>query len=118
MDFISKFEEIKGLWLSGNNEDEWLFENFREAEIGSLDSAEAFELIGPVAQILGKEENAEAWTEMFETIIALARKSTTTEVPGELLEVWDSVRRKAQDHGEYAKAKFDELAQYYRIQPN
>jgi len=92
-----------------------LFAEFVENEVGVLTSAEAFLLINEIVPILINTENSNIRSELFELVIALARKSETTEIPSVLFEKWDHIRNMASNQGQYSRSRFNELSKYYRM---
>lgn len=116
MSFIESLNYTINNWMKNGNEDEWLFEKFRETEIDNLEPYEAFDFINEVIPILLNEANSDIWTELFETIISLAHKSNTTEIPNIILENWEIIKSKSELLGTYDLDKLYELANYYRIE--
>lgn len=95
--------------------DEWLFENFREEVVNSMSSSEAFEAIGGTIEILLRENDESTATEIVQTIIGLANRSETTEIPIELLTRKTVIQDQFNLYGEYAQNKLKELFKYYRL---
>ena len=115
MGYIELLKNTIKNWMSNDNNDEWLFEKFREAEIDTIDSSVAFSLIDETIPFLLDKNNRDIWNELFETIFALVRKSNTTEVPKSIQENWENIKKLSHQDSDYARSKFEELATYYRI---
>lgn len=94
--------------------DEWFFERIRQALDKELTSGEAFDMVGRVAQMMLTDEYREAWQELLNTLLFLATKSETTEIPKELSGIWGTLKARAHEEGPYAVSQFDELRRYYR----
>ena len=115
MTFSEALLEAINYWNGGPIEDEWFFENFRNEYIGRMSSEEAFLAISESLHLLVNEKNESTVCEILQTIINLANKSQTTEIPSELLDKKALLEERFQLCGEYAKAKLNELFSYYRI---
>lgn len=107
-------QAIEG-WNSEKIEDEWLFEKFREQTVGVMSASEAFEAIDETVNLLLREQDESTATEILQTVIGLALRSQTTELPRSLLESRSEIQIKFSKFGDYAKNKLLELYQYYRI---
>lgn len=95
--------------------DEWSFERFREEFVGNMSASEAFDSINETIDFLLEESDESTATEILQTIIGLARRSETTEVPSGLLSRKDLIEKQFIPFGTYAKNKLKELIQYYRL---
>ena len=115
MSYLDSLKTTINIWVNDKIEDEWLFEKFRESEIKKINSSDAFNFINDTIPILLDEKNRQIWTELFEIIICLARKSNTTEIPSKILENWESLKIISNTHSVYAQVKLKELASYYRL---
>jgi hypothetical protein len=115
MDFINELRHTITTWLGGKNTDEWLFVKFRASSVEPLEASEAFSLVNDVVPLLLLKENADAWIEIFETILSLARKSNTTEIPRVLQKELENIKARTMSLGPYEHSKFEELKSYYRI---
>lgn len=115
MNFFKDLQYVIREWNTDPIEDEWLFENFRAKYFNQFTSDEAFLAIGKITDTLLKEEDESTVCELLQTIIGLARKSQTTEVPKELIENRDIIDLKVSCYGDYAKNKLKELYAYYRL---
>lgn len=102
-------------WNSDPIEDEWFFENFRNDFIGKMSPFEAFSSINETIGFLVKEEDESTACEILQTIINLAEKSQTTEVPSALIENKNLIESQFGARGEYSRAKLGELFRYYRF---
>lgn len=100
-------------WSTDPIEDEWLFEKFREEFVSVMSPSEAFESIPVTLDLLFREVDESTSTEILQTIIALARRSNTTECPARLVEQCDALQEKFSVFGDYARSKQKELFQYY-----
>ena len=115
---MSFFEDLQCVikeWNTDPIEDEWLFENFRAKYVNQFTSDEAFLAIGKIMDTFLKEEDESTVCEILQTIIGLASKSQTTEVPKELIENREIIDAKVSCYGDYAKNKLKELYAYYRL---
>lgn len=102
-------------WKTDPIADEWMFEEFREKFIDATSPSEAYELIDETIHILCLESDESAAIEILQTIIGLARRSETTEIPHALLAQKEILREKFSDFGEYARNKLSELFRHYRL---
>ena len=102
-------------WNSDPIKDEWFFETFRSEFIGKMSSAEAFLSINLTIDFLINEKDESTACEILQTIIDLAGKSQTTEVPTGLAEHKDAIQNQFMIWGDYAQAKLKELFKYYRF---
>lgn len=102
-------------WSTYPISDEWLFAKFRENAIEVMSASEAFNAINETVEILLDEPDEANSIEILETILALARKSDTTEVPNSLLINKEKIRSKIEKFSDYTQDKLQELFRYYRI---
>lgn len=102
-------------WNSDPIEDEWLFEKFRDETVGCMSSVEAFGAIGETIEFLLREADESTACEILQTIINLAEKSETTEVPSKLIESKAEIEDRFVYMGDYARSKLQELFRYYRL---
>ena len=102
-------------WKSDPIEDEWFFESFRDVFIGKMSPPEAFSFINETVVFLIKEEDESTACEILQTIINLAVKSQTTEVPSILKENRKIIESQFYSRGDYSKSKLRELFRYYRF---
>lgn len=102
-------------WNSDPIEDEWFFEKFRDDFIGNMSPSEAFSSINETISFLLREEDESTACEILQTIINLAEKSQTTEVPSALIENKNLIESQFDARGEYSKSKLGELFRYYRF---
>jgi hypothetical protein len=109
-----KISRLEG-WNSEQLEDEWLFAKFREQNVGVMSAPEAFGAIDETVDLLLREQGESTATEILQTIIALALRSQTTEMPKSLLENRSEIQVKFSKFEDYAKNKLLELYQYCRI---
>lgn len=107
--------EAINYWHSEPIEDEWFFENFRDDFVGKMSPSEAFSSINETIGFLLKEEDEFTACEILQTIINLAKKSQTTEVPSVLIENKNLIESQFDARGEYSKSKLGELFRYYRF---
>jgi hypothetical protein len=103
-------------WGRDPIEDEWLFESFRDEYVASMNPPDAFEVIGPTTLLLLDQSDESTATEILQTILALANRSDTTEVPVEIRENKNELIEKFSAFGDYSKNKLTELFSRYRIQ--
>jgi rhamnose utilization protein RhaD (predicted bifunctional aldolase and dehydrogenase) len=102
-------------WSKDPIEDEWLFENFRERFVNRMSTVEAFEAIGATVDVLLGQSDESNAIEVAQTLIALARRSNTTEIPARLLEQKMAIVSHFSKFGDYAKNKQQEIFDYYRL---
>ncbi len=102
-------------WNKDPIEDEWLFEKFREQFINRMSREEAFEAIEGTIDVLSQQSDESTATEVVQTLIALARRSDTTEAPSKLLADWPAIVMQFSTFGDYAKNKLKELLNHYRL---
>ena len=115
MTFQQQLDSTIAKWNSGDVDDEWLFQRLREKQIGQMASEEAWAQIDECVTKLLYEENESTAIELIETIIALARQSTTTELPKEIASSSDRLKKQFSSYGEYAKEQLRQMFRYYRI---
>jgi len=115
MEFIDDLQIVIKKWNSLPIEDEWLFENFRNKHISKMSCEDSFLAIEGALEFLLKEEDESTSCEILQTVINLANKSQTTEIPKFLLINRELLDRKFSLHGDYAHSKLKELYNYYRI---
>lgn len=102
-------------WNSNPIPDEWLFEKFRKQFVVTMPTLEAFDLIDGTVELLLRQVDESTATEILQTIIALARRSDTTEIPPKLLMQKAALIDQFSTFGDYANNKLQELFQYYRF---
>ncbi len=102
-------------WNSDPIEDEWFFEKSRSEFIGKMSASEAFAAINETIDFLMCEEDESTACEILKTIINLAEKSQTTEVPSVLEKNKNIIESQFSPRGEYSQAKLRKLFRYYRL---
>lgn len=102
-------------WSKDPIEDEWLFDNFREQHVSVLEPEEAFNAINQTVDILTSITDESTAIEVLQTIISLARRSKTTEIPSGLQANLEAISSQFLAYDAYAKNKVKELFSYYRI---
>ena len=102
-------------WKSDPIEDEWFFERFRLDFIGPMTASEAFSAIDETIKFLLAEDDESTACEILQTIINLARKSETTEVPSALSRDRKAIEDRFLRRGGYLHSKVQELFRYYRL---
>jgi len=102
-------------WNKDPIDDEWLFEKFREQFISRMTSAEAFGAIGPTVTVLCHQTDESTAIEVLQTLIDLARRSDTTEVPSDLAAQKQAIARQFSVFGDYAQRTLEELFRHYRL---
>lgn len=115
MNFSEDLQCVIREWNTDPIGDEWLFEDFRVKYVNQFTSDEAFLAIRKIMDTLLKEEDESTVGEILQTIIGLASKSQTTEVPKELIENRNVIDAKVSCYGDYTKNKLKELYAYYRL---
>jgi hypothetical protein len=115
MEFQQQLDAAIETWNSGEADDEWLFQRIRENRIGQMTSAEAWNQIGETVTKLLNQQNEATATEIVETIMALAARSMTTEVPQEITSSQDRLRQQFAGYGNYAREQLENVFRYYRI---
>lgn len=71
-------------WKTELQKDEWFFSNFRENFINKITDEEAFLAISQLCEIINQGDDSYFISELLEILLALARKSNTTELPNGL----------------------------------
>lgn len=102
-------------WNINPIEDEWVFEKFRDEFVETMHPVEAFESICETVNLLLFQTDESTATEILQTIIALARRSNTSEIPQILLMKKTALIDQFATFGDYAKNKLQELFRYYRF---
>lgn len=116
MTFNDQLLHTIGEWSKNPIEDELLFVNFREQIVNRMSTVEAFEAIGETVDVLLCQADESNSIELVETLIALARRSDTTEIPPRLLSQKKVIESHFSKFGSYAKNKIKELFNHYRLQ--
>lgn len=102
-------------WNSGEVDDEWLFQTLREDHVGLLSANEAFlEIPATIGKLLRQRKEMTA-TEVVETLIALANRSQTTEIPHSLMLVRDSLVDQFDQYSSSSKDALTSLFLYYGL---
>lgn len=101
-------------WNSSQIEDEWVFEKFRSAFVERMTPLEAFSVLNETIEFLMYEDDESTACELLQTIINLAKKSGTTELPINLEKNKNLIERQFLLRGEYSQSKLKELFRYYR----
>lgn len=102
-------------WKQSDKSDEWYFSNLRNELLSNCDSESAFNGINELMPVLLDTSDDFLYIEIIEIVVALARKSQTTEIPIKLKENFGMIARRLNSQGDYAISKLEELALYYRI---
>lgn len=102
-------------WNKNPIEDEWLFETFRQEMISRMSPVEAFDSINETIDILLQEADESTAIEILQTVIGLAQRSETTEIPDIVLVKKVEIQLKFEEFGDYAKNKLVEFFRYYRL---
>lgn len=118
MQYTEALIEAIKYWNSGLIEDEWFFENFRKKFINRMTPFEAFSSIDDTIFFLVRENDNATACEILQTIINLAHRSQTTEIPTALSDEKKSLDAKFSSGDDYLKSKYDELLKYYRLSNN
>ncbi|WP_318663310.1 hypothetical protein [Treponema sp.] len=71
-------------WKIEIQKDEWFFSNFRDSLIDNITDGEAFFYISQLCEIINQNDDSYFINELLEILLALARKSNTTEIPNGL----------------------------------
>lgn len=71
-------------WKTEIQKDEWFFSNFRDSLINNITNEEAFFDISQLCEIINQNDDTYFISELLETLLVLARKSNTTELPNGL----------------------------------
>ncbi len=116
MEYRAALLQAISQWSLDPIPDECLFVKFRENVIEVMTSSEAFNAINETIEILLDEQDQDNSIEILETLLSLARKSETTEIPSFLKANKDSLQNKFSLYSDYAQRKLQELFRYYRIQ--
>ena len=115
MTFNDQLLHAIGEWSKDPIEDELVFVKFREQIVNRMSTVEAFEAIGETVDVLLRQSDESNAIEVAQTLIALARRSDTTEIPARLLAQKMAIVSHFSKFGDYAKNKQQELFDYYRL---
>jgi hypothetical protein len=115
MNYDEQLSNAIQAWNTGDVEDEWQFQRLREACIGAMPPEVAFRSVDPTVDQLLTQDSEMTATEVMETLLALAIRSQTTEVPNRLKEALDLIDCLFARFGDYAKDKWTELKRYYGL---
>jgi hypothetical protein len=115
MNFQVRLDMAIDEWNSGNVSDEWLFQTLREDFVHHLGEAEAFTEMEQTVVKLIDQENEMTATEVVETLLALARRSRTSQVPSRLRILREDLTRQFSRFGAYAQGKLEELFRHYGL---
>jgi rhamnose utilization protein RhaD (predicted bifunctional aldolase and dehydrogenase) len=115
MTFNDQLLHAIGEWSKDPIEDELVFVKFREQIVNRMSTVDAFEAIGETVDVLLGQSDESNAIEVAQTLIALARRSDTTEIPARLLEQKMAIVSHFSKFGDYAKNKQQELFDYYRL---
>jgi len=114
MKFNEALQEAINHWNKEPIENEWYFEEFRDKYVEYMSPEGAFAAINECVSFLVKEKSESTSCEILQTMLNLAKKSQTTELPPGLEKQEALVRRQFSLYGDYSKAKMVELFKYYR----
>ncbi|HWX66223.1 MAG TPA: hypothetical protein VNZ27_07285 [Rhodanobacter sp.] len=116
MKYVDALIHVIDGWNSNPIVDEWIFEKFRVSVVANMSASEAFNSINETVNLLLAEADESTATEILQTLIGLAHRSETTEVPSALLTQMEAIKAKFSVFGDYAQNKQKELFKYYRLQ--
>ena len=100
---------------SSNVKDEWYLEYFIEDNIRQTAESEAFSQLNGVIELLVNGQNDNHVDEIIQVILALARKSNTTEIPGKLHQLFDYMAVTFSNLDPYNQNQINEILKFYRI---
>lgn len=116
MGIKEKYIEYIKDWENKINEDEWYLYRFRDEIVKNSNPEEAFLVIPDVCELLLEQKDEFLFSEMFELLLSLARKSNTTEIPSVLEDNWNTLESIIMNYKEYQQNLFDELKKWYRME--
>ena len=111
-------EDLKHLLANLNDEyskNEWVVAEFIEKYVNNIVSYEAYKNIDLIVNILLEEDNRYAWTEIFDVMFSLIKKSNTTEVSPTLKNSLSIIGFISKNISIYDYNQFLELTSFYRI---
>lgn len=115
MTYLDKLNETINLWSQKTISDEWLFAEFIEDVVDVMSPEEAFSHIDETIEVLLANNNESTIIQIIETILSLAGRSDTTEVPSKLKECHEILVKKMEQFDEYTKNTYAKLVRFYRI---
>jgi hypothetical protein len=115
MSFTDQLDTAIQYWESGDVVDEWMFQKLRDEVVGNMRSDEAFESIEFAVLRLLEHQGEFVANEILETVLSLARRSQTTEIPPALAAAQCELTDQFGRYGEYSKTRLRELFRYYRM---
>ena len=107
-DVAAEFERASIGWEGKLQADEWFFTRLRERLVNTLTPSQALRDIGGVADLILCETDAYLRSELAFLLIALARRSDSTEMHPALHENWRQVLTRL------PRAAAEEIARWYR----
>lgn len=113
--YESELNRVVEEWQKETISDEWLFAQFRESYVSTMEPYQAFEALDITIKCLLNVEDEDALVELVQTMIDLARRSNTTEIPRLLATRKDEIEKKIKKCGNYAKDKTKEFFRHYRM---
>lgn len=97
-------------WKIEIQKDEWFFSNFSDSLISNITEEEAFFYISQLCEIINQNDDSFFISELLEILLALARKSDTTELPDGLEETLIKL-----DVDSSLRNIIDSIKEFYRL---
>jgi hypothetical protein len=113
--YESELDRVVEEWQKETISDEWLFAQFRESYISTMEPNQAFDALNATIEHLLDVHDEGTFIELAQTVVDLAKRSETTEIPSLLTKNKTELERKIQSYGNYAKDKIAELFHHYRL---
>jgi hypothetical protein len=102
---------LRSDWQEEENRDEWFFAGLEEKIVSGLDVSEAFRAIDEVAPVILAQRDPYLVERAGLLMMALARKSNTTEMPSSLSQSWEQIEERLEPH----PSVLEDLSRWYRI---
>ena len=107
-DVAAQFERASAGWQEKLRADEWFFAELRDRLVNPLTPSEALRGIGGVVDLILREPDSYLRSEAGQLLIALARRSDTTELHPALQERWQQVVSRL------PRVEAEQVASWYR----
>jgi len=113
--YSENLKQVIDEWNKDPITDERIFSKFRAINISVMTASEAFHVIGITLDFLVSHSDQSTRTELLQTMIDLAKKSDTTEIPIDIAGKIDLLQSAIIDSDNYTKDKLGEFLRHYRI---
>lgn len=113
--FQTELDRIIHRWNEGNVDDEWEFQQLRDSSIAAMSNEEAWSQMPVTIEKLTQQCDESTAVEVLETVLALSRRSDTTEIPSSLLTHRLLLEQQFAAFGPYANQRLLEMFKHYRL---